>query len=69
MVSYMQKYLQAFNETKDIFLHFCIDKKPKRATTVAYKSLLNEQTQESVEGLIVLEKPKVYKTIAYNIGS
>ena len=58
-VSYMQKYQQGFHETQDVFLRFCIDKKTKRAATAAYKSLLNKQTQESVQGLIVSEKAKV----------
>ena len=55
-VSYMQKYLQGFHETKDVFLRFRADKKIKRAAAVAHKSLLNEQTQESVQGLTVSEK-------------
>ena len=41
-VTYMQKYLQGFHETKDVFLRFCTDKKTKRAAAAAHKSLLNK---------------------------
>ena len=54
----MQKYLQRFHETKDIFLAFSVDKKTKRAAAAAHKSLLNKQTQESFQGLTVSEKVK-----------
>ena len=57
-VSYLRKYLQDFNETTDVFSRFCADKKTKRAATAAHKSLLNEQTQESVQGPTVSEKVK-----------
>ena len=57
-VAYMQKYLQGFYETKDVFLRFCVDKKTKRANAARHKSLLNKQTQKSVEGHTVSEKAK-----------
>ena len=42
-------------------MRFSPDKKTKRAAAAAHKSLLNEQTQESVQGLIVSEKAKARK--------
>ena len=57
-VSYMRKYLQGFHETKDVFLHFRAVQKTKTAAAAAHKSLLNKQTQESVQGLTVSEKAK-----------
>ena len=41
-ISYMQKYLQGFHETKDVFLRFRANKKTKREAAAAHKSLLNE---------------------------
>ena len=57
-VSYMRKYLQGFHVTKDVFLRFCADKKTKRAAAAAHKTLLDEQTQESVQALTVSETAK-----------
>ena len=53
-----KKKKKKFHKTKDVFLHFRADKKTKRAATAAHTSLLNEQTQESVQGLTVSEKAK-----------
>jgi len=44
-VSYMQRYLCVFNETKDVFLRFGAGKKAKRAAAEAHKNLLQEQTE------------------------
>ena len=61
----MRKYLQGFHETKDVFLRFRADKKTKRAAAASHKSLLNEQTQEFVQGLTVSKKAKArqYNTL------
>ena len=41
-VSYMQKYLRKFHETKDIFLRFCADTKTKKVAAEAHKNVLKE---------------------------
>ena len=41
-VSFMQKYLREFHETKDIFLRFRVDKKTKKVAAEAHKNLLKE---------------------------
>jgi len=59
MVSYMQKYLHEFHETKGFFLRYHAGKRAKRAAAEAHKVLLKEQTEISVKGLIVSEKAKL----------
>jgi len=59
-VSYMQKYLPEFHETKSVFLRYRADKGAKRATAEAHKVLLKEQTETSVKGLPALEKVKLH---------
>jgi len=60
-MSYMQRYLCVFHETKDMFLRFRAGKKTKRAAAEAHKSLLQEQTevQVSAQHLTALEQAKV----------
>jgi len=58
-VSYMQKYLHEFHETKHVFLRCHAGKGAKRATAEAHKVLLKEQTETSVKGLTASEKAKL----------
>jgi len=60
-VSYMQRYLCVFHETKDVFLCFRAGKKAKRSAAEAHKSLLQEKTevQGSAQHLTASEKAKV----------
>jgi hypothetical protein len=58
-VSYMQKYLREFHETKGVFLRYRAGKGAKRAAAEAHKVLLKEQTETSVKGLTASEKAKV----------
>ena len=60
-VSYMQKYLGEFHETKGIFLCYRAGKGAKRAAAEAHKVLLREQTETSVKGLTALEKAKLHQ--------
>jgi len=60
-VSYMQKYLPEFYETKCVFLHYCAGKRAKRATAEAHKVLLKEQTETSVKELTASEKAKLHQ--------
>jgi len=41
-VSYMQKYLREFHETKSVFLHYRAGKGAKRAAAEAHKVFLKE---------------------------
>jgi len=61
-VSYMQRYLCVFYETKYVFLPFHAGKKVKRAAAEPHKSLLQEQTevQSSAQHLTESEKAKVF---------
>ncbi|KAF8440641.1 hypothetical protein BGX38DRAFT_1205503 [Terfezia claveryi] len=60
-ISYLEKYLCVFHETKDVFLRFRAGKVAKRAAAEAHKDLLQEQKQAeaSVKHLTVLEKVKL----------
>jgi len=60
-VSYMQRSLHVFHETKDVFQRFRAGKKAKRAAAEAHKSLLQEQTEvlASAQHLTAVEKGKV----------
>jgi len=58
-VSYMQKYLREFHETKGVFLRYRAGKGAKRAAAEAHKVLLKEQTETSLNGLTVSKKMKL----------
>jgi len=58
-VSYMQKYLREFHETKGVFLRYRTGKGAKRATAKAQKVLVKEQTEALVKGLTASEKAKL----------
>jgi len=58
-VSYIQKYLRKFQETKGVFLHYHAGKGAKRAAVEAHKVLLKEQTETLVKGLTASEKAKL----------
>ena len=60
-ISYLQKYLRVFHETKDVFLRFRAGKKSKQAAAEAHKNLLKEQqTQKaSLHTLPASEKAKL----------
>jgi len=60
MISYLKRYLREFHETKNIFFHFRMGKKVKKAAAKTHKNLWKKQLQASIADLMTSEKLKLH---------